>query len=294
MFACLGAATLADDADDEPLVDLGGFGSEQPEEPVDHPDQGQLVFRADDAQNRVMEHWDQYDWTFDAVRGGDYRLVMRYRLDLTSLGVQFHHTGSGSRLRSLLRHTGRNSSATVELGEVTLEEGGSTGFSIYTPSMTNPDAFEIIDLRWIPTSRVAVEPPDERGVVVLPAEAAVTWSKTMGRIVTEDGLYLGDWTDSADWAEWTFLTNGKGTYNVVVHKGCGDDCAGAEVALLLGDDEVTRFTVASTGGDRQWRAVPVTSIQLDGQGPHTLSLRPLAKPGSTVMQLLKVELVPSS
>ena len=135
---------------EEPAVDLGGFGSGEPEQQREYPVQGQLVFHPDEGETRIMEHWDQYDWAFEADGSGHYLVVMRYKLQLTSLGVQFHHPDSETRLRALLRHNGADQWTTVELGEIHFAQAGPTQFSIYTPSLNNRDSFRIKDIRLIP------------------------------------------------------------------------------------------------------------------------------------------------
>ena len=282
-----------DAAEDLPAVDLGGFGSDELVEPRELPERGQLVFNQDNVQNRIMEHWDQYDWAFETQRWGHYQVVLTYHLEANTLGVQFHHHDTDTRHRRLLRHTGPDRTSTVNLGEVRLEAAGEHLFSVYTPTLANRDSFQVHEIRWIPVPAGEAPPAADNGVISLPAAAAVTWSEQLRYEPQEDKNCLGYWIDKEDWAEWEFEVTEPGTYEVIVHKGCADDSAGAEVAVVVGDQE-TRFTVAATGGFQQWQPVSAGTIELGESGTHFLALRPLSKPGRAVMDVLKVELRPAS
>lgn len=281
------------EAEELPPVDLGGFGSDELVEHRELPQRGQLLFNQDNVQNRIMEHWDQYDWAFETQRWGHYQIVVTYHLEANSLGIQFHHPDTDTRHRRLLRHTGADRTSTVYLGDVHLEAAGEHLFSVYTPTLANRDSFQIHEIRWIPAPAAEAPPQGDNGVISLPAAAAVTWSEKLRFEPQEDKNCLGYWTSEEDWAEWEFEVAEPGTYEVIVHKGCADNSAGAEVAVLVGDQE-TRFTVEATGGFQNWQPVSAGTIEIGESGTHFLALKPLSKPGPAVMDVLKVELRPAS
>lgn len=102
---------------------------------------------------------------------------------------------------------------------------------------------------------------------------------------------LGYWTNVSDWAEWEFDIAEPGRYEVEVQQGCGTGSGGAEVAVAIGD-QTLKFTVQETGHFQQMILRSIGEVEL-AAGRHTLSVKPLTKPGAAVMDLRRIVLRPA-
>ena len=83
-----------------------------------------------------------------------------------------------------------------------------------------------------------------------------------------------------------------GTFAVEVLQGCGKGSGGSEVEVSAGESKLT-FTVKYTGGFQNFEAREVGTLAIDKPGRHTLTVKPLKKPGLAVMDLRQVVLRPA-
>ena len=103
---------------------------------------------------------------------------------------------------------------------------------------------------------------------------------------------LGYWVKKEDYATWEFTVTTPGTFTVEVVQGCGKGSGGAEVEVSVGDSKCT-FTVEDTGGFQMFKTRDVGKLTITKAGRHTLTVKPLTKPGLAVMDLQKITLKPA-
>jgi hypothetical protein len=101
---------------------------------------------------------------------------------------------------------------------------------------------------------------------------------------------LGYWTNLNDWAEWEFHLAKPGMFEIEVQQGCGPGSGGAEVAVEVGN-QALRFTVQDTGHFQSMIACTIGKVELTA-GKHSLTVKPITKPGPAVMDLRRVVLRP--
>lgn len=102
---------------------------------------------------------------------------------------------------------------------------------------------------------------------------------------------VGYWTRKEDWVSWEFEVSTGGKFDVVVLQGCGSGSGGSEVEFAVGDQKI-KMTVKDTGGFQNFVERNIGTFDLS-PGPHSLSVKPITKPGLAVMDLRQVVLRPS-
>lgn len=104
-------------------------------------------------------------------------------------------------------------------------------------------------------------------------------------------LTLGFWTRLQDTASWEFTVRQPGKFRVEVLQGCGNRSGGAKVDFEFAKQKLT-MTVEDTGGFQIFKSRDIGTITIDQPGRHTLTVRPITKPGIAVMDLRQVTLLP--
>ena len=99
---------------------------------------------------------------------------------------------------------------------------------------------------------------------------------------------VGYWTKQEDWVSWEFEVTRPGTFTVIPLQGCGKGSGGAEVEFAVAGQKL-KMTVEDTGGFQNFKTRDIGQVKLPA-GRHTLSIKPLTKPGKAVMDLRQVEL----
>jgi hypothetical protein len=275
-------------ASEEMSVGIGDFGSSEPIERMDMPTRGIISFTTDKKNEVFMpaEHWEQYNFPFEAKRWGRYRVRLTYTLKSATLGVQMKF--GEERLKKQLKHGG-GAPKTTYLGEVSIKEAGPQFMALYTPNGVGWTTFILHKIELIPTGE---EVAQVEGPVELLAKHATTWSTNMRYEPKPEKNCLGFWTEKDDFAEWEFKVDKPGKYEVTVHQGCGAG-GGSEVAVELGEQKLM-FTVQDTGGFQKWLPVTVGSIEIKEPGKHRILVKPQTKKGGAVMDIQKVVLSPLS
>jgi len=97
---------------------------------------------------------------------------------------------------------------------------------------------------------------------------------------------LGFWVNAEDTASWTFQAPKAGTYRVTVLQGCGKGNGGSVVALDT-KQGTCEFTVEETGHFQRFVPREVGKLTLVA-GENTLTVRPVKKAKSAVMDLRRV------
>jgi hypothetical protein len=101
---------------------------------------------------------------------------------------------------------------------------------------------------------------------------------------------LGYWTNPADYAQWEFLVEKPGTFDVEVLQGCGKGSGGSEVAVSA-DKQQVKFIVEDTGHFQNFKPRVIGRLKFES-GKQMLEVRPQTKPGAAVMDLRQIRLIP--
>jgi arylsulfatase A-like enzyme len=246
-----------------------------PEPPGSGPDGLSLlrVFRGETLKTRSLYwHYPHYanqgGRPGGAVRSGDYKLVAHYedgRWELYDLRKD------PSESRNIVAE--RPPTARELAAELTVWRQ-EVGAKMPTP---NPD--------------YRPNPQAKDGTITMHARTALVTGVQLRFEPLPHKNTLGFWTNSVDIASFDFTVEKPGTFVVEVLQGCGKGSGGAEVELAVGDRKLV-FTVKDTGGFQNFEARDVGTLTIDKPGRHTLTVRPLTKPGPAVMDLRQVTLKP--
>lgn len=269
-------------------ADLSDFGSGEPLPRKDRPSRGVLSFAPAQGMFQAMDHWEQYDWKFDAKRWGHYEVHLKYSLKNANMTVQFKH--GETRLKKRL--TPSPGTRSTLMGEMFIADAGEQVISIYTPQSGQANGFALDGIELVPTSEgehTVKQAAD--GSVVLPAKDATTWSEMMRYEPKPEKNCLGFWKSEDDMAEWEFEVTKPGRYAVTVSHGCGGGNHGSEVEIKVGD-QVGRFTVQDTGGFQKWKEVAAGEFEFKEPGTYRLLVDPVNKAKDAVLDVQSVVLKP--
>ncbi|MBL9117262.1 MAG: hypothetical protein JNJ83_19805 [Verrucomicrobiaceae bacterium] len=281
---------LATPAVAQSTSDLFEFGSGEPLPRQDMPDRGIITLTHKQGIFRPLDHWEQYDWKFDAKRWGHYELRLNYTLNHAGFTVQFKH--GETRLKKKLG--GSPVAKEVVVGELFIADAGPQELSLYAPQSSQAMGLAIEGVRLVPTNEgEPLIPQAADGKVVLLAKDATTWSETMRYEPKPEKNCLGYWTSPDDFAEWEFQVTKPGKYKAVVSYGCGGGNHGSEVEVKVGDQSA-KFTVEDTGGFQKWKEIEAGIIEIKAEGSHRLIVDPVNKTKSAVLDIQKVVLVPAA
>ena len=268
-------------------VDLNGFGSDEPVERPDLPSRGVIVLGPEDFTHASGAHWDTFVWSkFKAKRWGRYQVRLTYSLNKASLGMQFR-LGDLIVKKPLLASS---QPAKRYLGEAYISQAGDVPISLLTPP-SEGTGFTIHELALIPAPEGGPVEQAEDGSITLLAKNATTWSENMRYEPKPEKNCLGYWTEADDFAEWEFQVTKPGKYKVAVVHGCGGGNHGSEVEVKQGD-QALKFTTQNTGGFQKWQEVKVGEIEIKSPGRQRLTIDPVNKVKSAVLDVQKVVLTP--
>ncbi len=281
------SAPAADPLFAMPPVELNGFGSD---ERANEPTRGVIhIDPKKDVKRMTAQHWEQFDCTnFTAKRWGRYEIRVSYTLKHAALGTQFRF--GQQQMKKSLTSAGQPQWAVY--GEIYIEKPGVYPFVLYTASSGSEAGFEIHDIAFVPAPEGPAPVQAADGGIVLKAGNATTWSENMRYEPKAEKNCLGFWTSADDMAEWEFQAVKPGRYKVSVFQGCGPGNEGSVVAVKLGDQEL-KFTVKDTGGFQNWQEAQVGEIEIKAKGIQHLTIAPLTKAKSAVLDVQKVVLTPA-
>lgn len=129
------------------------------------------------------------------------------------------------------------------------------------------------------------------GRIVLHSSTAKAHGEKMHYEEQEKKNTLGFWVNPADWASWDFEVRQPGTYAIHIWQGCGKGSGDSEVEIKCAGQSC-RFKVEDTGHFQNFKEREIGTVAFDKEGPQTLEVRPISKPGAAVMDLRQVVLVP--
>ncbi|MBS0263351.1 MAG: sulfatase-like hydrolase/transferase [Planctomycetes bacterium] len=141
-----------------------------------------------------------------------------------------------------------------------------------------------------PNPDYAPNPQAQDGTITLPGRTADVHGVMLRFEPLPHKNTLGFWVRPDDWASWEFQVQTPGKFQVEIVQGCGNGSGGSEVEFAVGDQKIV-MTVQETGGFQNWRRREIGSLNIDRAGRHTLTVKPLKKPGVAVMDLQEVKLI---
>jgi lysophospholipase L1-like esterase len=133
--------------------------------------------------------------------------------------------------------------------------------------------------------------PSGNGEIVLDARHAVPHSEKLQFEPLIHKNTIGYWVNPQDWAEWRFLPETSGEYDVWVFQGCGGGQGGSNVQVSVGDQKM-EFLVEETGHFQNFRWRRIGAVQLKAGERHQLKLRCLLKAKAAVMDVRQIRLIP--
>ena len=139
-----------------------------------------------------------------------------------------------------------------------------------------------------PTTRPILQADD--GTILLHARDVTIHGTTVRYEPQPNKNTVGYWTREEDWVSWDFDVKHGGRFEVIALQGCGKGSGGSEVEFAIGD-QVLKMTVRDTGGFQNFVERNIGTMNLES-GRHTLTVKPLTKPGLAVMDLRSVTLRP--
>lgn len=272
-----------------PVVELNGFGSDEPVVRADEPTRGVIHIPMADVKRMSAQHWEQFDCiTFKAKRWGKYEVRVTYTLRHASLGTQFRIAGQS--LKKPLMATSKPKQ--MVYGQVNITEPGQCPFTLYIAATGAEAGFEIQAISLVPAPEGPAPTQAADGGLVLEAKSATTWSENMRYEPKAEKNCLGFWTSADDFAEWGFDVVKPGRYKVSVVQGCGGGNEGSEVAVKCAGQEL-KFIVKDTGGFQKWSEVAVGEIEIKEKGTQYLTVDPVTKKKTAVLDVSKVVLTPA-
>ncbi|MBE7494757.1 MAG: hypothetical protein HS117_07415 [Verrucomicrobiaceae bacterium] len=273
----------------EKVVDVGAFGTDQRVERADMPQRGIIIFGREAVEHAPREHWEQWDWkSFKARRWGRYAVRLTYTMKFASLQTQFRFGTQA--LKEALRVAPNPTKH--YLGEIYIDKPGDYAFSLFAPASGADAKLDIHELAFIPAPEGPMPKQLADGSILLEAKTATTWSENMRYEPKPEKNCLGFWTSEDDFAEWEFEVVKPGKFTVSVFYGCDGGNHGSAVALKAGGKELT-FTTEDTGGFQSWREAKLGEIELGAAGKTRLTVDPVNKVKSAVLDVQKVVLTPA-
>jgi hypothetical protein len=141
---------------------------------------------------------------------------------------------------------------------------------------------------------ITAHPDKTSGIILLPAKYASTHGEKLRFEPQPHKNTVGYWANEKDFAEWTFVSEKIGEYEVDILQGCGKGHGGSQVKLQVGDQSLD-FVVEETGHFQNfiWRTLgSIKLVASDAKEPARLTLTPQTKPGGAVMDVRAIRLCP--
>jgi alpha-L-fucosidase len=150
---------------------------------------------------------------------------------------------------------------------------------------------------------IAVEIEGQGSIVPRPAEQAKEGSVTLraaeaiihghtARYESGGGKdNIGYWTDPGDYVTWGFKVTAPGTFDVKVTYACANGVGGTEYTVAVAEQQLGG-TVSETGDWAAFVTQKLGRVKIGKAGTYTLSIKPKTMPGSAVMNLKSVALMP--
>jgi len=102
---------------------------------------------------------------------------------------------------------------------------------------------------------------------------------------------VGYWVNAKDQVQWEAEITKPGEFEVKVNYACDPSTPGSEYSLVIGDKSING-KVESTGGWGNYVTADLGKVRIETPGKINITVKPTKKPGSAVMNLRSVSLVP--
>jgi arylsulfatase A-like enzyme len=147
----------------------------------------------------------------------------------------------------------------------------------------------------VPEANPGYTPNPQRpdGTIMLPARTADVHGVMLRYEPLPHKNTLGFWTRADDWASWEFVVRTPGGFTVTALVGCGKKSGGSRVEFRAAGQLLT-LTVPETGGFQNFAPQDLGRLTFKEPGRHRLEVRAVSKPGTAVMDLRSVTLVPET
>jgi hypothetical protein len=129
------------------------------------------------------------------------------------------------------------------------------------------------------------------GTILLLATNATTYGSTIRYEPQPHKNTIGYWTKAEDWVSWNFVVTKPGTFSVQLTQSCGKGSGGSEVAFSLCEQTIIDV-VPETGSFTNWTNRVIGTFLVRTAGVHTITVKPMKKPGLAVMDLRAITLTP--
>jgi arylsulfatase A len=146
--------------------------------------------------------------------------------------------------------------------------------------------------RMRPNPDYVPHPPNEEGVITLPARTAHIEGIQLRYEALPHKETLGFWTRVEDRAFWDLEVRRPGRYVVSLLQGCGQGQGGSQVAIVVAGQTLP-WTVEDTGHFQNFVARDVGEVEFPAVGRYRLEVQPQTKPGVAVMDLRQITLRPA-
>lgn len=203
-----------------------------------------------------------------AVRSGEFKLIEFYESGRRELFNVVQDVGEGRNLAVAQPDLVKELSAKLDAWRKQVDAQMMTPNPNYVP---NPQAAD--------------------GTITLPAARADVFGVMLRFEPLPHKNTLGYWVQPDDWASWEFQVTKPGKFEIEALQGCGTGSGGSEVEFAVGDQKVV-MTVQDTGHFQNFVRRNIGTIEINKPGRHTLTVKPLKKPGVAVMDLRQVKLSP--
>lgn len=136
-------------------------------------------------------------------------------------------------------------------------------------------------------------PPRADGVLQLDASAATVHGNTARFEVLQGIGNLCYWTNPGDWVSWDLSLPQAVDFVVELKYSCQAGSQGSEFDVTIGDQKIANRILADTGTWYDHQLMKLGNLRVAQPGRQTLSLKPTKKPGTAVMNLVWLRLIPA-
>ena len=145
-----------------------------------------------------------------------------------------------------------------------------------------------------PVPAKAPAKPGADGVIQLEAAAATVHGNT-ARFEMLAGIgNICYWTNPADWLSWEVAFSQPGDFVVELKYSCQAGSQGSLFDIQIAGEEISGRIASDTGTWYDHEVMKVGNLRMDQTGVQTLTLKPTRKPGTAVMNLVWLRLVPAA
>lgn len=239
---------------------------------------------------------DSVSWTWRPTRWGAYDVLLTHATAAPA-GAGIEVAVGETMLAGRLESTGsQDRYATLRLGRVHVPATGPLAVRVRWPNPAGNAALHVRAVTLAPACEGAPPRQDADGSVLLHGRDATILGTTLRWEPADSKQTLGFWTRPTDAAEWTFVIDKPGTFDVEVLQGCGTGQEGSEMRIDVdpGGPKATAmaFTVDDTGGFQAFRPRTAGRVTLESAGDHLLRVQPRRIAKGAACDIRQIRLLP--